>query len=29
MADPSGFITGGLRFNKAYEIRILVVAPND
>jgi hypothetical protein len=29
MADPSGFITGGFRFNKAYKIRILVVASID
>jgi hypothetical protein len=29
MADPSGFATGGFRFNKAYKIRILVVAPRD
>ena len=28
MADLSGFTTGGFRFNKAYEIRILVV-PSD
>ena len=29
MADPSGFATGGFRFNKAYKIRILVAVPND
>jgi hypothetical protein len=29
MADPSGFATGGFRFNKAYKIKILVVAPSD
>jgi hypothetical protein len=29
MAESSGFTTGGFRFNKAYKIRILVVAPSD
>jgi hypothetical protein len=29
MADPSGFTTGGFRFNKVYKIRILVAAPRD
>ena len=29
VADLSGFATGGFRFNKAYKIRILVVAPRD
>jgi hypothetical protein len=29
MGDPSGFATGGFRFNKAYKIRILVVVPNN
>ena len=29
VADPSGFATGGFRFNMAYKIRILVVAPSD
>ena len=29
MADPSAFATGGFRFNMAYKIRILVVAPSD
>jgi hypothetical protein len=29
MADPSGFTTGGFRFNKAYKIRILVAPPGD
>jgi hypothetical protein len=27
--DQSGFTTGEFRFNKAYKIRILVVAPRD
>jgi hypothetical protein len=29
MADPSGSAIGGFRFNKAYKIRILVVASRD
>ena len=29
MADPSGFVTSGFRFNKAYKIKILVVAPSE
>ena len=29
VVDPSGFATGGFRFNKAYKIRILVAAPSD
>jgi hypothetical protein len=29
MVDLSGFATGGFRYNKAYKIRILVVAPSD
>jgi hypothetical protein len=29
MADLSAFTTRGFRFNKAYKIRILVVAPSD
>jgi hypothetical protein len=29
MADPSGFATGGFRFNKSYKIRILVAASSD
>jgi hypothetical protein len=29
MVDPSGFTTGGFRFNKAYNIRILVAPPSD
>jgi hypothetical protein len=29
MADPSGFLAGGFRFNEAYKIRILVVVPSD
>jgi hypothetical protein len=26
---PSGFVTGRFRFNKAYKIRILVIASSD
>jgi hypothetical protein len=29
MVGPSGFASAGFRFNKAYKIRILVVAPSD
>jgi hypothetical protein len=29
MADPAEFDTGVFRFDKAYKIRILVVAPSD
>ena len=29
MADPSEFAARGLRFNKAYTMRILVAVPND
>ena len=29
MANPGGLATGGFRFNMAYKIRILVVAPSN